>query len=147
MQAKNQVSDQIIHMINTILFFEKKSVFQNSGIKLYPSEIHLMKLVQTGCTTNATAMAMALGITKGAVSQTISRLVKKGILSKSNNVSNKNELIVSITEKGIIALEEFDRKKVHNSAEFDRYIESMNSHDRKTIEEFIGRVESFVKSI
>jgi DNA-binding MarR family transcriptional regulator len=106
-----------------------------------------MKLIQSGCTANATSMAMALGITKGAVSQTISRLVKKTILCKSNNVLNKNELIVSLTENGIAALKQFDKKMEHNSAEFDRYIESISSHDKKIIELFINKVESFVKNI
>lgn len=147
MDNNNQISDQIMHLINTIIFFEKKSVFLHNGIKLYPSEIHLMKLIQGGCTANATTMAMALGITKGAVSQTISRLVKKEIICKSNNVSNKNELIVSLTKNGISALKQFDKKMEHNSAAFDRYIESISSHDKKIIELFINNVESFVKNI
>ena len=48
--------------------------------------------------TNATKIADELGVTKGAVSQTLTRLEKKGVLVKTKDASNKNELSLQFTE-------------------------------------------------
>ena len=51
-----------------------------SSQKLYPSEIHLLLLIDAQSQLNATGLAERLGLTKGAVSQTLTRLEKKGVL-------------------------------------------------------------------
>jgi DNA-binding MarR family transcriptional regulator len=58
--------------------------------------IHLI-LVMSEQPTNATQMAQALHVTKGAVSQTISRLKKKGIIKKDKDPYLKNELTLMFT--------------------------------------------------
>lgn len=53
------------------------------GEKLYSSEIHLLLHIGESAENrrNATRIGEAFGITKGAVSQTLSRLVHKGLLA------------------------------------------------------------------
>ena len=72
------IKGQLQRVINKILFMKKKSLFLFQGVELYPSEVHLMLLIKGERATNATKMAAQLGVTKGAVSQTLSRLEKKG---------------------------------------------------------------------
>jgi DNA-binding MarR family transcriptional regulator len=48
---------------------------------------------------------IALQLTKGAVSQTISRLCKKGVLQKTKDPFQKNELTLCLTPLGQKALE------------------------------------------
>jgi DNA-binding MarR family transcriptional regulator len=58
-------------VINKILFLKKKNLFQFQGVKFYPSEVHVMLVIEEKRATNATRMAEQLGVTKGAVSQTL----------------------------------------------------------------------------
>jgi DNA-binding MarR family transcriptional regulator len=69
-------------VVNKLIFAEKKKIFNIKDIAA-PSEVHLLLVIENHTNTNATLIANQLGLTKGAVSQTISRLVKKGILKKA----------------------------------------------------------------
>ncbi len=96
---QDKIGRKLHDFINKILFLEKRNVFHFEGVRLYPSEIHLI-LVMSDKPTNATQMAEALHITKGAVSQTISRLVKKGVMKKTTDPYSKNELTLTFTPLG-----------------------------------------------
>ncbi len=101
MNRKNEaIVSQIMQVINKIIFMEKKNVIEYQGVRLYPSEIHLMLVIDEKHATNATKMARQLGVTKGAVSQTLSRLERKGILTKTKDPYNKNELTLAFTKLG-----------------------------------------------
>ena len=92
---------QIFRFSNTLIFLEKKSIIEHGNLKLYPSEIHLMNIIDTEKDMNASEMATKLGVTKGAVSQTLSRLDEKGIISKTKDTLNKNRLEVRFTDPHI----------------------------------------------
>ena len=91
---------QMLWIIKKLTFLEKNSVFSHGDLKLYPSEIHLMLLIGDEQERNATIMAEKLGVTKGAISQTLSRLEKKGVLEKTKDPYNKNELTATFTPLG-----------------------------------------------
>lgn len=104
MSNYEDIADLLMRVINTIIFSEKKNVFRFEGATLYPSEVHLILLIHKDLDRNATRMAEKLGLTKGAVSQTLSRLEKKGILEKIKDPYNKNELTIAFTRFGEKAL-------------------------------------------
>lgn len=99
-ELSQQIHDQIGHVVNKILFKEKRRIIRFKEISLYPSEVHLILEIVQNRDTNATRIAEALGLTKGAVSQTLTRLEKKGILTKTKDPYNKNELTLSLTPMG-----------------------------------------------
>ena len=83
--STDKIKKQIIQVINKTIFKEKKKIFKFKGVSLYPSEVHLMLMIKNDIDTNATKIAKQLGVTKGAVSQTLSRLEKKDILLKTKD--------------------------------------------------------------
>ena len=95
-----QIKQTTLRVINTLIFKEKKKVFRFNDVSLYPSEVHLMIAIKHGVNKNATEIAKLLGLTKGAISQTLSRLEKKGIIIKTKDPYKKNELTLSLTEFG-----------------------------------------------
>lgn len=60
----------------------------------------MLLMITNEIDTNATNMAKHLCLTKGAVSQTLTRLEKKGILIKTKDAYNKNELSIALTDFG-----------------------------------------------
>ncbi|MGD9182483.1 MAG: MarR family transcriptional regulator, partial [Desulfobacterales bacterium] len=96
------IKNQIMRVINKIIFSEKKKVMKFKGISLYPSEIHLLLVIKNDIDSNATKIAKQLSLTKGAISQTLSRLEKKGIIFKTKDPYNKNELNLSLTYSAMI---------------------------------------------
>ncbi len=62
---------------------ERKAFDFGIGMELYPAEIHMVMAVDMRDGAGVTELAEELGITKGAVSQLVSKLVKKGFCSRS----------------------------------------------------------------
>jgi DNA-binding MarR family transcriptional regulator len=147
MKNKTVLSERVMQLISTILFLEKRNIFTYKNTKLFPSEIHLMKLIAIGQCANATAMAVALGVTKGAVSQTLSRLEKKNIIVKANDVYNKNGLIISFTDFGKTILKKFDEKRTGRGSEYEKYLNNLPVQDQAVIETFITQVEKFLSDL
>ena len=97
--------------------------------------------------TNATQMAEVLGITKGAVSQTIARLEKKGILQKEKDPLNKNELTLSFTPLG---KEIFNKYQKLKSEAFRKYINMLSSYSENefdVIDRFLTQLEEIFNKL
>jgi DNA-binding MarR family transcriptional regulator len=133
---------QALHRIaSRIMFLENRSRFEFEGMRLFPSELHLMLMLGEDRTANVTSMAERLGITKGAVSQTLSRLVKKGILVKERDPSRKNALDLSFTPLGRRALRHAARLRESVHARHARILEQFGKDEKKIIRRFLSRVE------
>ncbi len=96
---------------------------------------------------NAVGIAKLLGVTKGAISQTLSRLEKKGVLSKESDPLNRNELKITLTPLGSAALNAFEGANADQWQEFTTYLESLSSEEHEKIMGFLARLEAFLKSL
>jgi len=135
---------QIMEMVDRILQIEKRKHLEVEGVELYPSEIHLMLHVADQQATNLTRIAERLGITKGALSQTLGRLEKKGMLVKSKDPHAKNELTVSFTPEGDRALKQFRELRSSVEARYDSYLAGLDEGERETIGRFLTRMNEFL---
>jgi len=135
------VVDQLNRLVNKILFLRKKSFFEFKGVKFYPSEIHLLLVVKEKSATNATKMAEELGITKGAVSQTLSRLEQKGVLTKTKDPFHKNELTLSFTAFGGAALRYYQSHAAKLADRHRSYLESFTAKQKDVVFQFLQEAE------
>jgi DNA-binding MarR family transcriptional regulator len=140
-----QAVSQIMEMVDRILQIEKRKHIAVEGVELYPSEIHLMLHVADEQATNLTRIAERLGITKGALSQTLGRLERKGMLVKSKDPHAKNELTVSFTPQGQRALKEFRALRSAVEARYDSYFAELDEGERETIGRFLTRMNELLE--
>lgn len=70
---------------------------------IYYAEIHLINVIKNHEGIHLTEIANKLGITKGAVSQNVLRLIKKGLLEKRQDPAKRTRNILIITAKGELA--------------------------------------------
>ena len=126
---------------------EKRNIFKLKGIKLYPSEIHLSLFINKELDSNATRIAEKLGLTKGAVSQTLTRLEKKGIVRKKKNPFYKNELTVSFTPFGKEVIGAYIKKIKDTHEQYDRYLSSLREEERSVIKKFIKNIDAMIASL
>ncbi len=91
---------------------EKIPIDFGAGEVLYPSEIHTIDAIGDKVDT-VTAISNKFGITKGAVSQVILKLNKKGYIKKVRNEVYSKEIILSLTDKGLKAYK--THKKWHKT--------------------------------
>ena len=87
---------KILHLYSII---NKKPKDYGTGDLLYFTEIHTITMVGKNKKINVTRLAETMGVTKGAISQTIKKLVSKNLILKTN-LHNRKEVNLKLSEKG-----------------------------------------------
>lgn len=145
--ANDKIKKQLIHVINKTIFKEKKKIFKFKGVSLYPSEVHLMLVIKNDIDTNATEIAKQLGLTKGAISQTLLRLEKKGIILKTKDPYNKNELTLSLTGFGEKAYELCQSDQASFLEAHEKYLAKLDSKEKEVILNFLLHMEKAIDDL
>jgi len=89
---------KILHLYSVI---GRKPKDYGTGDLLYLAEIHTITMVGNNREINMTQLADLMGVTKGAISQTIRKLVTKDFITKANT-TNRKEINLKLSEKGLI---------------------------------------------
>ena len=108
------------------------------------SEIHLIEIIGDNQGLSVTDIATLLGITKGAVSQSLKRLEKKGLTDKIPDPVNLSRSLVELTAKGKTAY--WAHRHWHETMDggFRDYLTTMPKEDVRVIVDFLDRVEAFL---
>ncbi len=142
MITNQNLTGKILETISKLAFLERRRKITYKGIKLYPSEIHLLLFVYHIQNKNLTQIADHLGLTKGAISQTLSRLNKKGIIVKETEQLQKNQLHIQFTEKGKKLMNHVNEFRNLLETELISYLESKSSKEKNLISEFLDKMVS-----
>jgi len=145
-ESKN-LKDRISRIINRLIFLEKRSVFQLGSLKLHPSEIHLMEVVRERPDLNAGEIAQRLGVSNGAVSQTLARLERKGVIKKVKDPSLKNRVTAVFTESGRTAVERFEQERASSGESFTNYLAGLSEIEKEVIHGLISHMEEFLEEL
>jgi DNA-binding MarR family transcriptional regulator len=140
----NKMGGLIRRVLNRAMVLEKRTLLEHGNLRLYPSEIHLMQVINEGADLSAGEMARRLGISNGAVSQTLNRLEKKRAIQKTKDPVLKNKLTAILTETGQAAFLQFEERQEAAMKTFSSYLAGLSDRDRKIIEQFLGRLEGFL---
>lgn len=130
-----------IRILNKAYALEKKPVDIGHGVLLYPSEFHVIEIVGKNPTENLTFIAFHLGVTKGAISQMVKKLEKKGLVKKVHTPENKKDIMLELTDFG---REAFDwHRSLHESMEkgIRKELERMNDAELEAFLRIYGHIE------
>ncbi len=122
---------------NRLVFLEKRYVFRHGALRLHPSELHVLLAIRREPQANATLLAKRLGITKGAVSQVMNRLVTKRVITKHADSGRKNEVTAEFTKLGDKAITAFLDERAGMSARWQAHLASLSDHEKKTLTRFL----------
>ena len=131
---------QIEAFVDKILNLEKGHRIEVEGQRIYPSEIHLLLLIDARPELNATGLAEHSGLTKGAVSQTLTRLERKGVLIKARGATSRNELLLGITSRGRKILTHFRGVQEDVRSHYDQILASFDASELDVIGRFLSRL-------
>ncbi len=109
------------------------------------SEIHLIEVVGQNEGLSVTDLARRLGITKGAVSQTLKKLEAKGLVVKEVDPTNTSRMTVSLSTKGKVAF--YSHLQWHETVDggFRDYFVNLPEDKIRFMEEFLTILEQFLK--
>jgi DNA-binding MarR family transcriptional regulator len=128
--------------IDKILHVEKGILLEEEEVKLHPSEIHLLLFLHARPESNATDIAHRFSITKGAVSQTLSRLERKGVLTKGRNPGNPAELNLSLTGIGERLTARAVEMKAAAEQNYDQQLSDLDQPGRDAVRRFLEGMQA-----
>ena len=137
MISNEQLIEKIIQTLNLATHSERKRKITLEGVTLYSSEIHLLMFIRTQQNTNLTEIAQRLRLTKGAISQTVSRLEQKGIFEKETDPYNKNEVKVLFTKQGTKVMEQVLKLRQLIENHFMQFMTSLSTEEKGVIDQFL----------
>ena len=71
-----------------------------TGTPLFKTEIHTIRVIGQNRTIRVTELAERMGVTKGAVSQTVNKLVRKKLVRKRQAADDAREVLLELTDLG-----------------------------------------------
>jgi len=134
-------------------FFEVMSLLQNeqkqindygTGIRINHIEASFLDTIYRHPDANVSSIARKLGVTKGAVTQTYSRLMEKGLIDSFRREGNKKEKYFKLTVAGEAT--RLGHEKYHEEANQNlcRYFSSLNEIETKVVFEFLEHLKKCV---
>jgi len=98
--ASKEIIELFIRMVNKYNSLEKIPARHGTRHNLYHSERHMLDKIGDNTGMNVTEFADAAGVTKGAISQLVSKLEKKGIVRRYKKSTNDKEVFLELTKTG-----------------------------------------------
>ena len=124
-----EIAELFIKLANKYNSLEKIPADYGVGKDLYHSERHLIDQLGDYPEKNITELAQFLGVTKGAISQTVKKLETKGIVSRYKGEENDKEVFLELTEIGKSVYEK--HKEVNQKSILPLYEELKKYSDDK----------------
>jgi DNA-binding MarR family transcriptional regulator len=115
---KERISYAFLRVIFKFFEIDRKTRFYGTDTPLFYAEIHLIKAIKENEGIHITGLAQRLGVTKGAVSQMLFKLEKKGFIIKEKDATNQSRFLLKLTPKGEVAHE--NHMRMHQ--EFDKLV-------------------------
>ncbi len=98
--AGKEIIELFIRMVNKYNSLEKIPARHGTIHNLYHSERHMLDKIGDNRGMNVTEFAEAAGVTKGAISQLVTKLEKKGIVRRYKKSTNDKEVFLELTKSG-----------------------------------------------
>lgn len=121
---------------------KKPRQYGRDQIILYSSEVHMIEMIGAASELTTTQIAHAMAITKGAVSQTTAKLLKKGLIQKNPVVETPNTALIALTEQGQEVFKE--HRKLHEQmiVEIDSILGTTSEETNQTLKEILNVIDN-----
>ena len=80
-----------------------------TGVLMHQKEIHTVQAIGRHPGINVTKLAEYTGVTKGAVSQTIKKLARKGLVKRTHAPGNAKEVVLELTDLGWVGFRNHEK--------------------------------------
>jgi DNA-binding MarR family transcriptional regulator len=127
--TSKEIIELFIKMVNKYNALEKIPA-RHTKHNLYHSERHMLDKIGDNTGMNVTEFATASGVTKGAISQLVTKLEKKGVVRRYKKSTNDKEVFLELTKSG---LEAYQKHKEINTQTILPLIEELSKHSEEKV--------------
>jgi DNA-binding MarR family transcriptional regulator len=96
----NRISEQFQRVARKFAVIESLPVTFEDGETYHSAEVHTVALIGRHPDASGTDLASLAGVTRGAISQMLSKLEKRGIIERDHPAENAKEVRARLTDKG-----------------------------------------------
>lgn len=132
---------RLIHVLTT----GKRTPREYGGVTLYRAEVHILEMIGKRSGITASDIVNTMDVTKGAISQIISKLSAKGLLQKSSRAENMKIQELCLTEKGTEILLHHNEREKELMEKVMPEIEKYRTEDLARFVTIVNSVIDFVK--
>ncbi|WDP92020.1 MAG: MarR family transcriptional regulator [Desulfobacter sp.] len=140
--------DTLFHrVVNKMKRIEQKPRYFGTPYLLYPSEIHTIESVGRHPGINVTGLADLQGVTKGAVSQVIRKLVDKNMVIRMKDEQNDRDVLLKLSDTGRVA---YDAHEEFHARIYPELTTVLDEADEKTmafVEKLFKSMDKFCDSV
>ena len=112
--------------------------------KLYPAEIHMIQAIGDKCENTVTELGRSFGVTKGAVSQVVGKLERKGYVTRERNPAYSKEIFLSLTEKGWKAYRGHEYMHGRIDDDFWGLVGGFTEEENAVFEKMLLKIEKYI---
>lgn len=145
MSDPRAIVTRLLSLLNRIVFLDKRNVLREGEVHLFPSEIHALLTIAEDPETNVTELAGRLGVTKGAVSQTLRRLERKGVIEATKIPHSRNEVRITFTKAGRRTVNRCVERLHATHAKLEAQLATLTDAERKAIDSFLAAIEQSIE--
>ncbi|MCK9631255.1 MAG: winged helix DNA-binding protein [Methanoregula sp.] len=133
--------DALTRLFNKAAIIEREPADTGDGVLLYTSEVHLIDMAGRFPEESMSSLAVRMGITKGAISQTTKKLEEKGYLERINQEGNNKTVFIRLTDSGKRAYDWHQAYHALVNERIIREISGLDNRDRENIRKFFLEIE------
>jgi DNA-binding MarR family transcriptional regulator len=138
---KIKISHAFSQVMTKLSEIDRKTRYYGTDQPLYEAEIHMIKSIEENEGIHVTGLADMLGVTKGAVSQIIQKLVRKGMIVKDVDPRNLSRLVLRLTPKGETAYCHHEELHQKFDVLFNSALENASEKKKAFLHDFLNALD------
>lgn len=139
-------AETFLRIVNKFKALEKIPIDHGTGDLLYASEINTLEIIGKFPGINITQLAKKRGVTKGAVSQVVAKLVKKQLITKNQAPDSDKILPLELTAAGEVAFENHEKFHAKYDGPMIKKLNAMNAEQLSLVTDTFEMLENTIDS-
>lgn len=135
------LTELFLRILNKYNRMEMKPLRLGDCDPLNPKEIHTVEAIGKQNGINVTELARVMGITKGGVSQMVTRLSKKGLVAKTKDGLNDKEVKLRLTPEGLKAFRGHENMHAALYADLLRALEGVSAAEIERVRTVLAKID------
>jgi DNA-binding MarR family transcriptional regulator len=137
----DKLAETLVRVLNKFNTNEKKARYFGVAELMNASEIHMVMHIGDNPGVHISELARIAGVTRGAVSQFVSKLEKKGLVTKEEDPESILKTVPVLTNKGKVAYYAHARHHEDLDKELFEFVNRLTDDEFTLIENFLNHLD------
>ncbi|MCE1253188.1 MAG: MarR family transcriptional regulator [Anaerolineae bacterium] len=142
-----ELIEQIIRIVNKFHQIEERPRFYGTPDLIYVSEIHVIDIAARYPDLNLSQIADKLGVTRGAVWQTVKKLEEKGLAQRFHVAGNRREIFIQLSQQGRLAFNGFRQVLERKETSISAILGTLSDQELNGTAQILQRLEVFLDQV